>query len=672
MASVSYFPNSKKFSVNTLSINNNTFVASNPDVLQYLRQHAACGAMHDSDERYPPPKCHPGTRQAVRDRITGWYGFKTRPEKGIMWVHGPAGYGKTAVAQTVSDDLEGQQQELEFNPVGATFFFWRTSPERNSPARFIITLAYQLAISIPELLPHIEQATTRNPMILKKSLEVQLTRLIIEPFQALDNLDEMPNRLIVIDGLDECINSDQESRLERKYAEDQERVQIRVLDLIYTLQSHKFPLSFLIFSRPEVWIKQHMESRSFKLVTEVIDLYKIGDNLHDVEVYLKAELNRIAASLQSEPGEDESEWPGESMLQRLLQQTHGHMLYASTVIRHIDDPYGDPRRQLEGILKLGANCVTSTSKLVHSSSFSALHELYRQILRSCPEAYKSLMLETLEGLVALPTLSSDSFPSINIALTVLDRLGGRAPGQGMKAIRNLRAVIILEPTNYERQFFVHSSFPEFLRNPEAALEFTIDLPRGHGRLFVHCLRCISSIDLSTDVDEEHVRFALRSWPEYRRRSRPSDAAEYATQLKLMLGLNLKACIVQGLKISKQCPAFCFDLADAYCQTAVISIPSVNHEPIVARFCNVALELDQQTAALEEEYASFLNSSFEQALAHLLQPAIFQGPFIPSHVGFALYKYLHASREAQWIIRTFIKKLPTTCQDTGMKKVYHAG
>jgi hypothetical protein len=38
------------------------------------------------------------------------------------------------------------------------FFFWRRSAERNSPAWFIITLTYQLFVSIPKLAPHIEKA----------------------------------------------------------------------------------------------------------------------------------------------------------------------------------------------------------------------------------------------------------------------------------------------------------------------------------------------------------------------------------------------------------------------------------------------------------------------------------------------------------------------------------
>ncbi|RXW11473.1 hypothetical protein EST38_g14381, partial [Candolleomyces aberdarensis] len=259
MSSVSYFKNAKNFVANNPTF---TTYVSGTDALQFLYEHSATGAMHDSEERFPPPMCHPGTREAVVVRITDWYGYQQGPGKPIMWVHAPAGYGKTAVAGTVSKMLE-ETVGLDISPLGATFFFWRTSPERNSPARFIITIAYQLAMSIPELAPHVESAVKQNPMILRKALEVQLFKLIVEPFKAVGELKDIPKRLVIIDGLDECINSEQESRVEKKYAEDQEKVQIRVLELIHTLQSHRLPLSFLILSRPEAWIKQHIESKSF-------------------------------------------------------------------------------------------------------------------------------------------------------------------------------------------------------------------------------------------------------------------------------------------------------------------------------------------------------------------------------------------------------------------------
>ena len=106
-------------------------------------------------------------------------------------------------------------------------------------------------MSIPELAPHIESAVKQNPIVLNKELEVQLMKLIVEPFKSLGELDDMPHRLVLVDGLDECINSNQESRVEKQYAQDQERVQVRVLELIRILHFHNIPLCFLILSRPE-------------------------------------------------------------------------------------------------------------------------------------------------------------------------------------------------------------------------------------------------------------------------------------------------------------------------------------------------------------------------------------------------------------------------------------
>ncbi|KAJ2929906.1 hypothetical protein H1R20_g7173, partial [Candolleomyces eurysporus] len=68
----------------------------------------------------------------------------------------------------------------------------------------------------------------------------------------------MPNPLIIAVGLDECIHPDQESRVEKQFSEDQERIQISVLDLIYTLHSQNLSLCFFILNRPKPWIKRHI------------------------------------------------------------------------------------------------------------------------------------------------------------------------------------------------------------------------------------------------------------------------------------------------------------------------------------------------------------------------------------------------------------------------------
>ncbi|KAJ2921458.1 hypothetical protein H1R20_g15637, partial [Candolleomyces eurysporus] len=537
MPSASYFKKARYFVANVIS---NTYI-SKGDALQYLHKHSATSAMHDSEERYPPPLCHEGTREVVISRIEAWYGFEVPPTKKVMWVHAPAGYGKTAVAGTISKKLESRM-DLEFNPVGATFFFWRSSPERNSPARFIITLAYQLAISIPELAPHIEAAVKQNPMVLNKALEVQLMKLIVDPFRSLGELEDVPHRLVIVDGVDECINSDQESRVEKQYAEDQEGVQIRVLDLIFSLQSHNLPLCFLILSRPEPWIRQHIESGFFRAVTETLDLYQVGDHVKDVEKFVRDELAQIAESLEGRPP-----WPGEDIVQRFVWRTGGHMLYASTVIRHMADPYDDPRQRLEDILNSESN---PASDLAHSTPFSSLHELYHQVLRSCPRTHRTIMVRVLEEILAARghlSLKMGLHPAFN----VLDRLSGRPLNRGINALRPLHAVIRLSDQDdgscNNPSFFYHSSFAEFLEaEPQIFPDMTLNVQKGVSRLLAGCLESLLAITIDGQVCEEHLKFAVREWVGLWQKWRPSEEDDPSPLLKALRKIDLTAYFVQNL------------------------------------------------------------------------------------------------------------------------------
>ncbi|RXW20767.1 hypothetical protein EST38_g5079 [Candolleomyces aberdarensis] len=579
------------------------FQISNIDVgiLQYLKEHAATGAMHDSDERFPPPLCHPGTREVVIYRILDWYGYQAGPAKPIMWVYAPAGYGKTAIAGTISEKLEEKLGELDFNPLGATFFFWRTSTERNSPARFIITLAYQLFISIPNLAPHIENAVKRNPMILTKTLVVQLKKLIIDPFKALGDTTDMSNRLIIIDGLDECINSDRESRVDKQYAEDQETVQMRILDLIRSLASHHFPLSFLILSRPEAWIKQHIESAPFENLVEHVDLYEVGAHLKDVETFVTAELSRL--------GLEE-----EDLVTCLVRRANGHMLYASTLIRHIDCPYDDPRTRLENILNYHSNL---NSDLAHSTAFSGLYELYRQILRSCPEGKRPVMISVLEEISA----GADCFDAgvgIHQAVSVFDHIVGRVPGAGMKAIRGIHAV--LRSSSGDDQpldvFFIHRSFHEFLRNPHSSHEFYIDTEKGARRLLLGCLHSMSSITLRSKVDEDHVRFALGSWLSLyfdwtgHLRFKQPDTAEYRVEvvemIQKLLDIDLMACFVH---------IFTLDFSSPWRQHLSLALCKDNWSNIIISSTHPGV---YESNALVERAITHVVTSHKAAILHVLQ------------------------------------------------------
>jgi hypothetical protein len=562
--------------------------------------------------------CHPGTREAIVVRIADWYGYRTGPGKPIMWVHAPAGFGKTAIAGTVSKMLE-EIAGLDFSPLGATFFFWRTSPERNSPVRLIITIAYQLAMSIPELAPHVENAIKRNPMILRKALEIQLVKLIVEPFKAIGELEGIPNRLVIIDGLDECINSERESRVEKKYAEDQEKVQVRVLGLVQTLQSHHLPLSFLILSRPEPWIEKCVRSWPSEDAVEVVDLFEIGDHMKDVEKYIRAELTRVSSTIEPQVGGEK--WPTEDIVRSFVWKTNGHMLYASTAIQHIDDPYDDPRKRLEDIL--GSHSSTHPEAVLeHSTTFSSLYELYRQILRSCPASQRSVLVEVLEDIsVATIDRHFNVNAGLRRALTTLDSVSGRAPGCGVRAIRGLHGVLHLsKSTNATNTAlwldpFIHSSFVEFLMNPTLSLEFAIDVGRGRRRLLRHCIECISAItsESKKEVEEDHIQYALLAFRPLWVKGWWSDdelrlhEAEYVKMVKMLLVVDLTTCFIKVFTRRETC------LTPTHPSCRRLAFSYIAPKPIGPIDC----KFGEDVLALVEQAFCHVQSSLKAALLSLL-------------------------------------------------------
>jgi hypothetical protein len=241
-----------------------------------------------------------------------------------------------------------------------------------------------------------------------------------------------------------------------------------------------------------------MESQKFEDLVEFVNLYEVGDNMNDVEKFVREELSRL--------GVDD-----EDLVKRLVRRAGGHMLYASTAIRHIDDPYCNPRNRLQSLL---TNSSYSHRDLTHSTPFSSLYELYRQILQSCPEENSKIMIDVL-GELLCDGLDFHSSLSLDEVVTILDSLGGREPGSGMKAIRGLHSVLHLDSTtdgHRPQDLFIHSSFVEFLQNPHLSLNITVHPRKALKRLVSGCLDCMSSITLySKASDEPHVRYAVVHW-----------------------------------------------------------------------------------------------------------------------------------------------------------------
>ncbi len=158
-------------------------------------------AMHNSRKHFDPPKCHPGTREAILEHIMQWIFGSSDRDALILWLYGPAGAGKSAILQTIAEKCSA------LNIVLASFLFSRSDGTRNHPDSLIATIAYQIQSKIPQIAPILDTAIDRDPMIFDKTLDEQVYTLIVKPFQNLmqcGHFSYPTPHLILIDGLDEC------------------------------------------------------------------------------------------------------------------------------------------------------------------------------------------------------------------------------------------------------------------------------------------------------------------------------------------------------------------------------------------------------------------------------------------------------------------------------------
>ena len=196
----------------------------------------ATDAFYNSDELDDEPQCHPQTR-AMLNAIMEWVGeSESTRDDFLLWLFGPAGAGKTTIAKRIAE-IAAEKKLLI-----ATFFFSKSSPSRNTKDRLVATLAYQLALSIPDTRTLIEDAIERDPAIFYKNIQTQIDTLLIKPFQAAPTqVVQVPfPRLIIIDGLDECNDI---------------RAQAAILNAISrSFRKNDLPMMLLVVSRPELTI----------------------------------------------------------------------------------------------------------------------------------------------------------------------------------------------------------------------------------------------------------------------------------------------------------------------------------------------------------------------------------------------------------------------------------
>ncbi|KAH9481705.1 hypothetical protein JR316_0006232 [Psilocybe cubensis] len=437
--------------------------------MDILQQNIAPGAFHDSDESCDPPKCHPRTREAVLEKIMQWIRIPdVERESFFMWLYGPAGSGKSAIAHTIAEMCK------EAGLLAAAFFFSRNAAGRNDKTRLVATLVYQLALSIPAMRTEMCLALETDPALFKKSLEAQLTALVVRPFQSgvaqgkiITNKTPL---LVIVDGLDECEDS---------YS------QTTILNALSTLiHRYNLPFYFLIASRPEYELRRAFDAKTFSSCTMRIALDNDYRSHRDIKVFFEDKLKELR---NDHPAGDNlpDYWPyGEHGLDLdvLVEKSSGQFIYASTVIRYVSSHRHWPPDRLETVFGVESSEDDSTP-------FSDLDALYTHILTAADIYRNKKIHNVLLSLVLRPFGRSTQQ-----TISDIEKFWGYRTGEVSMLLSDLHSIINVPPKGdtWKSPKIAHASMSDFLLNRERSGKFYIDEKEGYIKLAVVAAKHLNS------------------------------------------------------------------------------------------------------------------------------------------------------------------------------------
>ncbi|KIM39470.1 hypothetical protein M413DRAFT_191679 [Hebeloma cylindrosporum] len=444
-----------------------------------LQKNIAPGVFHDAAERPDPPRCHPRTRQSILKKIMTWI-KDLDTQQLVLWLYGPAGSGKTAIAQTIAEmcAISGI--------LAASFFFSRLAAGRSDKTHLFSTMAFELSIMIPEMRRHVESAVERDPSIFSRSLATQMQKLIVGPLNAA--AEETPcrepktpsPRLVILDGLDECTDSQAQREI------------LETLSKCVTQLS--YPLVFLVASRPEYEIREVFNTSVLRSLTWAIALDNTYHPDDDIKIFLQSKFDENKEKHPSR-GSLPTPWPTDEDMDHLVKKASGQFIYASTVMKYIESHRHHPMKRLKIVLGL--------SNPGNDTPFAQLDALYHHIFQSVEGIEKALEI------LVLLILGSEYQPLLTVSFTEV--LLEYEAGDVQTILSDMHALVRVPKTGDKDQDLqiYHASLSDFLLDQSRSGRFFIDSEEAHTYLAIRWINYTIVLETELRNDYGPHRLALR-------------------------------------------------------------------------------------------------------------------------------------------------------------------
>ena len=243
----------------------------------------------------------------------------------LKYMEGLAGIGKSTIARTVVKEAH------KHGWLDASIFFSRSEDDRKSAKLFFGSVAFQLSEYSKEISLCIGEALELRPSASGKQLQNQLWDLIIKPLQ---NCENKPTILIVIDTFDECDKQDADQLLSLLL---QEIHKVPNLKIFFTMRSEQHILNILC----------HHEAHHLYQLHDIENLIVKGDVRSYLNYGLSPEVVRTALpELELPPWK-----PSLSDFNALANAVGKLFIVASTIIKFLlDDIQCNPKAQMADLM----------------------------------------------------------------------------------------------------------------------------------------------------------------------------------------------------------------------------------------------------------------------------------------------------------------------------------
>lgn len=412
------------------------------------------------------PTCFEGTRTTVLSQIYSWMGSTDENEPQIYTLDGLAGIGKSTVARTVAE------QAHKLGWLGASFFFSRSDYERKSAKLFFGTVAFQLAVHVPELSRSISEVLKQNPDAAGTQLQDQLRDLVIEPLIR-HSLTSTSTILIVIDALDECDNYDAKQLLLHFLLQVRNARRLRIL---FTTRSELHIINTL-----------HLHDGH-----HLYRLHDIEDSIveNDIRSYLVSGLSQREVGLAFPEMEPPPWTPSHSDLNTLIMAAGKLFIIASTVIKYIlDDKICDPQSQTDDLVR--GIAVDDTG----DNPMNMLDSIYTQILRAAFPSKSPRLAERFQAVIGTILLLQEPLALSSLA-SLLQPDGVDVPS----ALLHIQSIISLDGKEKVPRIY-HKSFPDFVTDATRCSKdprFHIEVGKHHARITLRCFQIMNK-QLRTNI-----------------------------------------------------------------------------------------------------------------------------------------------------------------------------